>query len=213
MRYVQRGPEPPELTEFKTAASADWTPRYKLLTRNEKDPIRAALVREQGHLCGYCGGRVGIRDGDCHIEHVEAQSTNPARALDYANMLASCQGSDAAPPVPKHCGAARGNESLPVTPFMPDCATYFAYGSDGRIEAGADPDRREAAEETIRALCLGVSRLKAARAAAIDGALAGLEDLSAEEWRAEAARYDQPDIDGRLTPFCFAIQHVLLSYA
>ena len=29
MRHVQRGPEPPDLTAFKAAANADWTPRYR----------------------------------------------------------------------------------------------------------------------------------------------------------------------------------------
>ena len=116
MRHVQRGPEPPDLTAFKAAANADWTPRYRDL---DKKPVRAALAREQGFLCGYCGSRIGQREGDCHIEHVEAQSKNASRELDYANMLGSCQGSDATPQVPEHCGQARGNVPLPVTPFMP----------------------------------------------------------------------------------------------
>ncbi|XXY47411.1 retron system putative HNH endonuclease [Sorangium sp. So ce269] len=207
---MQRGPEPPELMAFKAAANADWTPRYRDL---DKKPIRAALAREQGYLCGYCESRVGERDGDCHIEHVEPQSVNPARALDYTNMLASCQGSDAQPPVPTHCGGARGNEHLAVTPFMEDCGAFFIYGSDGRIEAASEPAKHEVAKQTIRVLCLDIGRLKAARRAAIEGALEGLEDLSAEAWRTEAALYDQPGADDRLAPFCSAIQHVLLSFA
>ena len=118
MRYVQRGPEPPDLTAFKAAANADWTPRYRAL---DKKPIRTAPAREQGFLCGYCGSRIGQREGDCHIEHVEAQSKNASRELDYTNMLGSCQGTNATPQVPEHCGQARGNVPLPVTPFMPDC--------------------------------------------------------------------------------------------
>jgi hypothetical protein len=41
----------------------------------------------------------------------------------------------------------------------------------------------------------------------------GLDDLPSASWRAEALRYDAPGSDGRLVPFCFAIQHVLSSYA
>jgi uncharacterized protein (TIGR02646 family) len=211
MRYVQRGPEPAELTEFKAAANADWTPRYRDF--DKKAVVAAKLAREQGDLCGYCGSRIGERSGDCHIEHVEAQSTNPARELDHTNMLASCQGSDARPPVPQHCGAARGNERLPVTPFMQDCAAYFSYSSDGRVDAVADPARKQAAEGTIRILRLDVKRLKEARSAAIDGALDGLVTLTADEWRAEAASYELPNPNGRLAPFCFAIRQVLLGYA
>jgi uncharacterized protein (TIGR02646 family) len=210
MRHVQRGREPTDLTAFKAAANADWTPRYRDL---DKKPIRAALAREQGFLCGYCGSRIGQREGDCHIEHVEAQSKNASRELDYTNMLGSCQGSDATPQVPEHCGQARGNVPLPVTPFMPDCGAYFSYGSDGSIDATSDPARKEAAVQTIRILRLGVDRLKSARAAAIEGAIEGLDGLSADEWRIEAGTYDVPDRDGQLAPFCFAIQHVLSSYA
>jgi uncharacterized protein (TIGR02646 family) len=210
MRYVERGPEPPELAAFKAAANADWTPRYRDL---DKKPVRAALVREQGYLCGYCGKRIGVQEGDCHIEHVEAQSANPSRELDYTNMLGSCQGTDAKPQVPEHCGQARGHVPLPVTPFIRDCGTYFLYGFDGSIEATADPTKEKAAKETIRILRLNVDRLKAARAAAIEGALEGLEDLSGDEWRVAAGMYDVPDSKGRLAAYGFAIQQVLLSYA
>jgi hypothetical protein len=48
-------------------------------------------------------------------------------------MLASCQGSDATPPVPAHCGARRGNKPLPVTPFMPDCGDYDVPDAEGRL--------------------------------------------------------------------------------
>lgn len=212
MRYVQRGPEPSELTEYKAFANAEWTPRYRDF--DKKAIVAIKLAREQGDLCGYCGSRIGEpKKGDCHIEHVEAQSVNPARELDHTNMLASCQGNDAKPPVPEHCGAARGNEPLPVTPFMPDCGMYFSFGSDGSIKAAPDPARQKAAGDTIRILRLNIKRLNAARAAAIEGALDGLDGLSANQWRAEAARYDVPDPDGRLAPYCFAIRQVLLSYA
>ncbi|MEP7125976.1 MAG: retron system putative HNH endonuclease [Byssovorax sp.] len=210
MRPVQRGPEPPDLTAFKAAANAEWTPRYRDL---DKRPVRAALAREQGYLCGYCGSRIGQREGDCHIEHVEAQSTTPSRELDYTNMLASCQGSEAKPQVPEHCGQARGNAPLPVTPFLADCGEYFSYGSDGSIGATSDPAKNEAADRTLRILRLGVDRLKSARAAAIEGAIEGLDGLSSDEWRVEAGMYDVPDRDGRLAPFCFAIQQVLSAYA
>jgi uncharacterized protein (TIGR02646 family) len=217
MRYVQRGPEPPELTAYKACANADWTPTYRDF--DQKPAVVLTLAREQGDLCGYCGSRIGLRDArgawkkDCHIEHVDAQHPHAHRQLDHTNMLASCQGSDAAPPVPAHCGAKRGNTPLLVTPFMPDCGAYFFYGSDGGIGAVADPVRERAAEVTIRLLRLDIKRLKEARKAAIDAAIEGLDALSPDELRAEAATYDVPDTDGRLSPYCFAIQQVLLRIA
>jgi len=96
---------------------------------------------------------------------------------------------------------------------MPDCGAYFSYGIDGRIEAVQDPVRKKAAEDTIRILRLDIKRLKDARAKAIEGALDGLDSLSADQWRAEASTYGVPDPDGHLAPYCFAIREVLLSYA
>lgn len=210
MRYINKGAEPPELVEFKAAANENWTPTYGDL---DKKPIRAALAREQAYLCCYCGSRVGERQGDCHIEHLVPQSIDRSLELDYRNMLACCMASDKDPPVPAHCGGARGNKPVSVSPLSPDCAAYFTFGSDGRIEPTKEPAKHDAAEETIKNLCLDIRRLKAARSAAIDGALQGLDALSGDELRAEARTYDVPDPDGRLAPFCFAIQQVLLQYA
>jgi uncharacterized protein (TIGR02646 family) len=210
MKHVQRGMEPPELTEWKASANADWKPTYRDYPHKKALVLR--LAREQGYLCGYCGGRIGAREGDCHVEHVDSQSKHEERRLDYTNMLGSCQGSEATPPVPAHCGHTRRNEPLPVTPFMPDCADYFTYGSDGSI-GPADAAHDEPAKTTITLLGLGVRRLRASRLAAIDAALQGLDLLSGDEWRAEAAAYDFPDAEGRLSPYCFAVKQVLLRNA
>lgn len=210
MRYIDKSAEPPDLVEFKAAANENWTPTYRDL---DKQPIRAALAREQGYLCCYCGSRVGERQGDCHIEHFVPRSIDRGLELDYRNMLACCMASDKDPPVPAHCGGARGNKPVVVSPLLPDCAVYFTFGSDGRIEPAQDLAKHAAAEETIKNLCLDIRRLKEARSAAIDGALQGLDTLSAGEWRAEAEKYDVPELDGRLEPFCFAIQQVLLRHA
>lgn len=214
MRYIQRGPEPAELSAFKAAETADWKPDYGKLTRVEKDAIRKQMAQEQGYLCGYCGCRIGQMEGDCHIEHVEPQSKAKGRDLDYSNMLGSCMGRiDATDRIdlrrkPEHCGEARGNQQLAVTPFDPECATYFSYGSDGRIDAAAEPERKPAARATIDALRLDASRLNAARQAAIDAALDGLS--SDDDWELEAAFYKNPsDVDGRLVPFAFAIHYIL----
>jgi len=213
MRFIQKGAEPSELIDYKACANDDWKPTYDGLDKKTKTAIQKALVPEQGYLCCYCGGRVGERANDCHIEHLIPQSKDPARALDYDNMLASCQGTDEHMRVPTHCGHARGTKPIKVSPLSPDCATFFTFGSNGKIEPSPDPAKRTAAEETIRRLGLDVPKLRAARRAAIDGALEGLDELSSEVLRAEATTYDVADPTGRLAPFCFAIRDVLMKYA
>lgn len=217
MRFIEKGPEPSELAAWTSEANESWRPSYDDdLTSNDRRAILEALKREQGHLCGYCGSPIGEVEGDAHIEHVitqeECKRTGRRHLLtDYRNLLGSC--SDDRPRVPKHCGHARGTKPVPVTPYQPDCGGYFVFRDDGSIHASRDPLKHGPAEETIRNLALHIPKLKAARAAAIDGALDGLEALSPDEWRAEAARYDVPDGTSRRQAFCFAIQQVLLRHA
>jgi uncharacterized protein (TIGR02646 family) len=216
MRFIHKGPEPQALAAWTSQANADWHPAYTDLTGDDTKAIREALAREQGHLCGYCGSPISEVDGNIHIEHVisqaECKRTGRRHLLtDYRNMLGSC--TDDRPRVPKHCGAARGTKAVPVTPYQPDCAAHFVFHDDGSIHASSDPTMHGPADETIRNLALHIPKLKAARAAAIEAAIDGLDALSPAEWRAEAARYDVPDGAGRLQPFCFAIQQVLLRHA
>lgn len=210
MRWIQKGAEPAALVEYKALANADWKPTYDGL---DKGPVRRALIREQGGLCCYCGGPIGERPDDCHIEHFVAQSADESLRLEYSNMLASCQGTDGRSRVSEHCGQARGTKPVPVSPLSPCCGGFFTWGSDGSVRSSAEALKHADAETTIQSLRLDTRRLKAAREAAIAGALWGLDELSPEDWRVEARRYEAPGAEGRLVPFCFAIQHVLLSYA
>lgn len=217
MRYIQKTPghEPSELTDFKAAANEDWTPTYDKLTSLEKEAIRRALLLEQGYICCYCGSRIGEVKADCHVEHLLTQKARPDLALDFANMLGSCQPAPTPGmprPVPEHCGHKRGTTTLDVTPLMPDCESYFEFRSSGEILAVNDEARRGPAERTIKALGLHVDKLRAARAAAIAAALEGLEDLTAEEAPRILAMYQEAGADGRLTPYCFAIAAVLRLY-
>lgn len=231
MRYIRKGPEPPELTAFKQAKTDDWKPRYDNLSPVEKDAIWRGLWQEQGGLCCYCGGPIGRhkQPTDCHIDHVCPQSVRVDLELEYSNMLGSCQGREPDrfrwpppapedcrhPPASEHCGHKRDNwfdEALFVTPLRPDCESYFCFGSSGEISATRDPAKFDAASETIKRLGLEIPRLQAARKAAIEPLLAGPEEMSVDELRKLYDSLDQPDARGRLQPYCFAIRAVLRLY-
>lgn len=210
MRHIAKTTEPEALAAHKAAANEDWRPTYDNL---DKAPVRDALTREQGFLCCYCGARVGVKKDDCHIEHLVPQSVDPARALDYRNILASCQGRDIKPPPhPKHCGHKRGTNLLEVTPLQTDCATYFVFSSSGELRESPEPGKSAPAQRTIQALGLGIEKLRAARAAAITEAIASLDVLPEETHQAYLQSFDVPDAKGHLAEFSFAIQAVLRAY-
>lgn len=206
MRWIPKSPEPDALLEHKAASNDDWTATYDNL---DKKPVRSALVYEQGFLCGYCGARVGAYPEDCHIEHLTPQSKDVDLRLEWPNMLASCQGHDERARVPEHCGHARGDKHVPVTPRQPDCGSRFRFGSDGTIHpTGEDETRRREVADTIAALRLEAPRLIAARRAAISAETEDLEE-AAEVTRERVAQLSVPDAKGRLSPFYFAVQGAL----
>jgi uncharacterized protein (TIGR02646 family) len=49
------------------------------------------LLLEQGHLCAYCGKRLGLSDRG-RIDHVESKSENPELTFEYTNLVAVCDG-------------------------------------------------------------------------------------------------------------------------
>jgi hypothetical protein len=99
-----------------------------------------------------------------------------------------------------------------VSPLNPDCETHFIFRPDGVIEPTQDPTKASAARETIRRLGLDIPKLNAQRAKAFDPILEILESISDGEICALIQGYSEPDRDGRLAPFCFALVQVLKWY-
>ena len=144
MRTINKGSEPPSLTEWKRK-----NPRgvYKDLDSTEeginiRTSIRECSLDEQFYLCAYCCQRIPHIDA-CHNEHLEAQSTNPIRTLDFSNIVASCNTSN-------QCGHAHKSQHLPLTPLMAECETELLFKISGRVEGLSDR-----AIATIQVLNLG----------------------------------------------------------
>ena len=144
MRTINKGSEPPCLTEWKRK-----NPRgvYKDLDSTEEGiniraSIRECSLDEQFYLCAYCCQRIPNIDA-CHNEHLEAQSTNPIRTLDFSNIVVSCNTSN-------QCGHAHKSQHLPLTPLMVECETELRFKISGRVEGLS-----ERAIVTIQVLNLG----------------------------------------------------------
>ncbi|TPN39361.1 TIGR02646 family protein [Mesorhizobium sp. B2-3-3] len=207
MKFVEKGEEPAEFVSWKADANDDWVPTYAGLAGAPKQALHEALLAEQGWLCCYCESQ--IDETDSHIEHLRPQSDPAVDALDFTNLLCSCQRvTHRGEPV--HCGNAKGNwydAALFVVPIDPTCEERFAYTGDGRIlPAQQGDDAAAAAAETIDKLALSARKLNARRVEAMAPFLD--EDLAEDELRRFVTVYLVKGQDGRFNPFWTTIRHM-----
>jgi uncharacterized protein (TIGR02646 family) len=210
VRPIVRSAEPSAFTTWKALGSPDWQPSWDNFQRPEKTEVLEALLRDQGFVCCYCEQRVDARGGS-HIEHLQSRHAAPLLALEFSNLLASCQGD--LPRTPAHCGHLKGYTALEVQPLMADCREFFIFDSAGGIRPSDDPARTLAARRAIETLGLDIQKLTASRRAAIDGALTLFEEgASDEEIRQLIDFIDSRNAEGQHTPFASAVVQVLTSY-
>jgi len=186
------------------SGNENWQPSYGDLRRPLKDTVRHALLTEQGRVCCYCEQRIGpVVDSDVehHIEHLVPQSVDPARALDYGNLLASCTNR-------AHCGDKRSNIELPVHPLQVDCSEVLEFGSDGSIGPRASM-RPTAAERAVSVLGLDCEPLRERRRLAIAAFLDVVQEDPVEEWPNAAVALMEADEDGNFVPHATAVARVV----
>ncbi len=139
MRTISKSPEPSLLTAWK---KKNHHGHYNQLTEDIRRAIRQLALEEQFYLCAYCCQQINDINV-CHNEHVEAQSLNPARTLDFSNIVASCNTCN-------QCGNAHKSQDLPLTPLMAECEIELQFNISGRVKGLS-----ERARDTIRVLNLG----------------------------------------------------------
>ena len=203
MKYIVKGTEPQELTDFVADANPDWTPTYRGLTGIAKSALKESLMKEQGYICCYCERT--LTENDSHIEHFKPQNDPGVDPLDFTNMLCSCQknlpkGAD------RHCGNLKGgwfDGTLLVSPMNSSCENKFGFKGDGTIYA---IENDSAAETTIEKLGLGINKLNNSRKLAIDPFLD--DSLSESEFKLFVEGYLQIDSEGKYDPFPSTIEHL-----
>lgn len=207
MKFITKNLEPQAFTDWKALANADWQPTYGGLQNPEKGTVHDSLLQEQGFICCYCGRRIGTSDS--HIEHLVPQAVDPSLALDYGNMLGSCL-RETKENDPLHCGHARGNDCLPVTPLQPDCESRFRFTNDGQIKPADDAD--DQAKTAIELLALDIDKLQAGRRDAIRLAFHGIDALAPAEKSSLRATFSERDSQGLFSEYCVPILYVLDNY-
>ncbi|MCL6442421.1 MAG: TIGR02646 family protein [Alicyclobacillus sp.] len=211
MRYIVKDRIPAAFKLWKTEYHTRHRrrPTYASLNRNVnvKHLVQESLIREQHHVCCYCGIPITLETS--HIEHFKPQSRFPNLALDYGNLHASCQYRDS-------CGHNKGTAyGRILSPLQPDCETYLHYREDGKVEVSrsieADPWKRDTARNTIQRLGLNTDRLVARRRAVIEGYL-GDGFLNFGELQALIRLHELPDSEGHYLPFSAAVISVLRDF-
>lgn len=145
MKHIHKGQEPQALTQWKRKKRKKRkNPKgnYDDLKKSERRAIRESCVSEQYYLCAYCCGAIDGTEENSHNEHIQPQSKHPNLSLDYKNIVASCNKS--------HCGKAKENKIIPLTPLMSECETELSFKINGEVEGKTDR-----AKTTIDVLQLG----------------------------------------------------------
>ncbi len=207
MKRIQKNQEPQSFADWK-ATNAHLQPTYTNDLQNpEKSDVHASLLDEQGDICCYCGRRIDANSS--HIEHLIPQSADPSKDLDYNNLLASCFRFQERKE-PLHCGPARTNQSLPITPLQADCETRFRFTNDGQIKPAKSEDTD--ASDTVKLLSLDIYKLQDLRKKAIRRAFFGIEFLDPHEKTRMQNAFEQRDAQRRFAEFCVPILYVLDNY-
>lgn len=131
MRHIAKGKAPKTLVEtakasttnLKTAAGA-----RDAFNQIDKGEVRTRLSEDQGSLCAFCMGRIDPEKLDAgrptiRIAHWKPIDAEPARALDWKNLLASCSS-------PHSCDVAQRSAELSTDPTVPGHIAKLAYERD-----------------------------------------------------------------------------------
>jgi uncharacterized protein (TIGR02646 family) len=204
MKHIIKQSEPRQFIEWKAQANDDWQPSYDDLRGEIKKIVKKSLMEEQGYICCYCEQRLSFDDS--HIEHFKPQHDPKVDALDYSNILCSCQ-DRIKKGDPRHCGNLKDkwfDESLLVSPLESSCESRFRFNGDGTICAADAQDI--AATTTINKLGLHLPILNDARNKAIEPFL---DDILTEAEREKFIYgYLQKDSQGMLGEFWTTIQQL-----
>jgi uncharacterized protein (TIGR02646 family) len=181
-----------------------------------KNAVKKDLLDEQGYICCYCQSRINM-DEKTQIEHFIARSSDPTKMFDYDNLLGCCDGGqqartnhikdDEIEHVPKFCGHARSDESLPISPLTPTCEQHFDYflvGDEIIIQGKTDEGKK-----AVQMLNLDLPHLNRLRGDFIRGMIQDDDTLLDKSDLARIKSNLFTKINNEFVPFCVAIDSLL----
>lgn len=163
MRQITKTEPPKEFTEFCKTPGVS----FDVLSGEPKKALRKRLLEDQGYICCYCGRRIQ-NDEHTKIEHIKCQKNHGTLALDFNNMLASCDGGEldrrygGKSTHQLHCDAKKGSDDIPISP-LENVKGLLSYFDDGTIKGNGQIGR-----ELINILGLDAHFLNSQRRNAIE---------------------------------------------
>ena len=180
-----------------------------------KSELKAALIAEQGFICGYTMKR--INQDIAHIEHIKPQHICKAEQqgldLDYNNMIACYPKNNKVKPL---YGAHKKDNWWEdggvdfISPLNHACENYFSFDLGGNITPS-----NSTASNTIKVLALDNQSLTEDRKRVIIEYIygpKGTKPISHSEATRLMERVCDRDGRGRWPEFCIAIRDALQEY-
>lgn len=209
------------MRKINKGASPEWFEAWKADFRvhNQREPkyktdfddavrwkLRKNLLEEQGYICCYCMNR--INNNTSHIEHFWPKSQFEEKDMDYANMLASCQGGKAS----EYCGHKKDDWYLPgmVIPTDARIEDMFSYQEDGDISPKGKDQMSWLGKQMIEHLALDNFHLKRSRRNAIEASEVYDDVKYSDEEIRDFINYYDHKVDGKYLPFCQSIIECLI---
>jgi uncharacterized protein (TIGR02646 family) len=206
MIAIQKSGEPESLTQHRRQENA----KYTNLPTQAQSELREKLLIEQGYLCCYCMSR--ISEGASRIEHFLCKKYHPEQQLEYANMLAACNGNTGKPYAEQHCDVRKGKKSLSRNPADPQHPVNrdIHYLRNGIITSDDDIFNKEISDDPEgkrkSVLNLNYPRLVHNRRSAFNGLLKSLDKLPGGatpiKLKQIRDRWSTTTADDRLPEYC-----------
>ncbi|WP_413171818.1 retron system putative HNH endonuclease [Anabaena azotica] len=197
MKRIIKGTEPPCLLKYRQIDGANYDGYHP------KEPLKKALLAEQGYICCYCMRR--ISEENMEIEHWQPESKYPELQITYKNLLASCSGNRGSKKDNQHCNPRKGDTEITINPAdYKNCENYIKYSSQGKILSDDETINYEL--DTI--LNLNIQTLKENRKVAFDTVIAVLnKKFPNKTWSQEAIKkkleeLSSKDAEGKYSPYC-----------
>lgn len=200
MRHITKTSPPEDFLKYLETPGVS----YEGLSGSHKEALRQRLLEDQGYICCYCGQRIHNNE-NTKIEHIKCQKEHSDLALEFSNMLVSCDGGDldrqngVKPKHQLHCDAKKGNQDIPVSP-LDNIEGYLSFFEDGTVKG-----KGEIGRELIRILGLDAKFLNTQRKSALEQyELRFPEDLEAE------LLLLKQKTNGCYDEFCFVLEQYVL---